>query len=54
MAIQLLSVIQNVEFQISRHTFANIFAITIPPSHLLQSENNNLSTAMALVLKAKK
>uniref|UniRef100_A0A2S2PK90 Repressor of the inhibitor of the protein kinase n=1 Tax=Schizaphis graminum TaxID=13262 RepID=A0A2S2PK90_SCHGA len=47
-ALQLLSAIQNVEFQISLRTTAKIFGITSPLSRLLQTENLDLSTAMIL------
>jgi len=47
-ALQLLSAIQNVEFQISLRTTAKIFVITFPLSRLLQTENLDLSTAMIL------
>ncbi|XP_008180508.1 52 kDa repressor of the inhibitor of the protein kinase-like [Acyrthosiphon pisum] len=47
-ALQLLSAIQDVEFQISLRTTAKIFGITSPLSRLLQTENLDLSTAMIL------
>ncbi|KAL4135146.1 hypothetical protein QTP88_006789 [Uroleucon formosanum] len=47
-ALQLLSAIQNVEFQISLRTTAKIFGIPSPLSRLLQTENLDLSTAMIL------
>ncbi|VVC43769.1 Hypothetical protein CINCED_3A020014 [Cinara cedri] len=47
-ALQLLSAIQNIEFQIFLRTTTKIFGITSPLSRLLQIENLDLSNAITI------
>ena len=47
-AVQLLGAIRSLEFQVSLKVISKIFAITLPVSRILQTENFDLSAALKL------